>query len=81
MDSDCVGGRGVEPADAVRLGDEAQLVAGRELDVGIEDGADLADGLLTIALRRELPEILKPRTIPIGTAQAPAQIGKKEKAA
>ncbi|RYE76593.1 MAG: Hsp20 family protein [Hyphomicrobiales bacterium] len=33
----------------------------------VVDGADLADGLLTIALRRELPEQLKPRTIPIGT--------------
>jgi molecular chaperone IbpA len=33
----------------------------------VVDGADLADGLLTVALRRELPEQLKPRTIPIGT--------------
>lgn len=48
----------------------------------IVDGADLADGLLTIALRRELPEQLKPRTIAIGTAATPAQIaGKKTKAA
>ena len=48
----------------------------------VVDGADLADGLLTIALRRELPEQLKPRTIPIGTGAQPAQItGKKEKAA
>ena len=46
------------------------------------DGADLADGLLTIALRRELPEQLKPRNIAIGTAAKPAQItGKKAKAA
>ena len=29
-------------------------------------GAELADGLLTIDLKRELPEALKPRTIPIG---------------
>jgi len=42
--------------------------------------ANLADGLLSIALRRELPEALKPRTIAIGTTTtaAPAQIkGKK----
>ena len=50
----------------------------------VVDGADLADGLLTIALRRELPEQLKPRTIPIGVGAQPAQItkqGKNEKAA
>jgi molecular chaperone IbpA len=45
------------------------------------DAADLADGLLTIALKRELPEQLKPRTIPIGSAEAPRRIGKKPKAA
>jgi len=33
----------------------------------VVDGADLADGLLTITLRRELPEQLKARSIPIGT--------------
>jgi molecular chaperone IbpA len=45
--------------------------------------ADLADGLLTVSLKRELPEQLKPRTIPIGTgAAAPAaRIAKKAKAA
>src|ERR1700760_2696607 len=33
----------------------------------VVEGADLADGLLTVSLRRELPEQLKPRTIAIGT--------------
>jgi molecular chaperone IbpA len=48
----------------------------------VVDGADLADGLLTIALRRELPEQLKPRTIPIGASAPQAQIAdKKDKAA
>lgn len=47
----------------------------------IVDGADLADGLLSIALRRELPEQLKPRTIEIRSAQAASRITKKEKAA
>ena len=42
--------------------------------------AQLADGLLSIALRRELPEQLKPRTIPIAQAPASAQI-EGEKAA
>jgi molecular chaperone IbpA len=31
-------------------------------------GADLKDGLLHIELQRNLPERMKPRTIPIGTA-------------
>lgn len=34
----------------------------------IVEGANLADGLLSIALRRELPEQLKPRIIAIDTA-------------
>src|SRR5262245_15855805 len=38
--SDSIGGGGVEPADTVGLGDEAQLVAGRELDVGVEHRAE-----------------------------------------
>ena len=33
--------------------------------------ADLSDGLLSISLKRELPEALKPRTIAISTAKAP----------
>jgi molecular chaperone IbpA len=33
-------------------------------------GADLKDGLLTVALKRVVPEALKPRRIAIGTAQA-----------
>ena len=35
-----IGGFGVEPADAVRLGHEAQLVARRDLEVGVEHGAE-----------------------------------------
>jgi len=42
--------------------------------------ADLADGLLVIALKRELPEQLKARTIAIGTAK-PASLIEGEKAA
>ena len=36
-------------------------------------GATLVNGLLEIALKRELPEALKPRRIPIG-ARAPAEL-------
>ena len=42
--------------------------------------ADLADGLLSIALKRELPEALKPRQIAISTAPASSLI-EGEKAA
>ncbi|MEI7931443.1 MAG: Hsp20 family protein [Alphaproteobacteria bacterium] len=47
------------------------------------ENADLADGLLTVSLKRELPEQLKPRTIPIGTGEIAAapRIAKKAKAA
>ena len=48
----------------------------------IVDGANLADGLLSIALRRELPEQLKPRTIAIDTTPTkPAIEGKATNAA
>ena len=36
--------------------------------------AALADGLLSIALKRELPESLKARTIPISAANAKAEV-------
>lgn len=36
-------------------------------------GASLENGLLEIALKRELPEALKPRRIPIGGASSAAQ--------
>jgi molecular chaperone IbpA len=39
--------------------------------------ARLADGLLSISLRRELPEALKPRRIEISTASAPLIEGEK----
>jgi molecular chaperone IbpA len=42
--------------------------------------AKLADGLLSISLKRELPEALKPRTIEISTS-APANLIEGEKAA
>jgi molecular chaperone IbpA len=42
--------------------------------------ADLADGLLSIALKRELPEQLKPRQIAINSA-APSTLIEAEKAA
>ena len=35
-------------------------------DYVVVTGADLANGLLSINLERQLPEALKPRTIPIG---------------
>ena len=34
-------------------------------------GADLADGLLTIELKREVPEAMRPRRIEIGSSAAP----------
>jgi len=36
--------------------------------------ADLADGLLTIELVREIPEAMKPQKIAIGAAQQPAAV-------
>ena len=48
----------------------------------IVEGANLADGLLSISLRRELPEQLKPRTVAIDTAPSkPAIEGKETNAA
>ena len=46
-------------------------------DYVIVADARLADGLLSIALRRELPEALKPRRIEIATASAPLIEGAK----
>ncbi|MCA6332123.1 MAG: Hsp20 family protein [Phenylobacterium sp.] len=46
-------------------------------DYVIVADARLADGLLSIALRRELPEALKPRRIDIATASAPLIEGEK----
>ena len=39
--------------------------------------AQLADGLLSITLKRELPEALKPRRIEIGTGKSPLIEGEK----
>jgi molecular chaperone IbpA len=49
-------------------------------DYVIVSDANLADGLLSISLKRELPEALKPRTIAITSAQA-APLIEGEKAA
>ena len=38
------------------------------------DGADMRDGLLSIALRREVPEEMKPRRISIGGGEAQSRI-------
>lgn len=46
-------------------------------DYVIVTDARLADGLLSIALRRELPEALKPRRIEIASASAPLIEGEK----
>ncbi len=43
--------------------------------------AQLADGLLSISLKRELPEALKPRRIEIGAAQPKEPLIESEKAA
>ena len=42
--------------------------------------ANLADGLLSISLKRELPEALKPRSIEIGVGKA-SQLIEGEQAA
>ena len=49
-------------------------------DYVVVSEANLADGLLSIALKRELPEALKPRRIEIGVGQ-PASLIEGEKAA
>ncbi len=49
-------------------------------DYVIVHDANLADGLLSISLKRELPEALKPRTIKIGVSNA-ANLIDAEKAA
>ncbi|WP_332658890.1 Hsp20 family protein [Brevundimonas sp.] len=49
-------------------------------DYVVVKSADLADGLLSIELNRELPEALKPRQIEINTGQRLIE-GKKAKAA
>lgn len=46
-------------------------------DYAVATEARLADGLLSIALRRELPEALKPRRIEIATIAAPLIEGEK----
>lgn len=49
-------------------------------DYVVVEGADLAHGLLSITLKRELPEALKPRRIEIGAGPALIE-GKRAKAA
>jgi molecular chaperone IbpA len=44
------------------------------------EGADMENGLLHIKLRREIPESMKPRNIPIGKAQGPKTIEGKRAA-
>jgi molecular chaperone IbpA len=46
-------------------------------DYVVVTDANLADGLLSISLKRELPEALKPRRIEIGTAQPTLIEGEK----
>ncbi|MDE2489109.1 MAG: Hsp20 family protein [Alphaproteobacteria bacterium] len=51
-------------------------------DYVVVTDANLADGLLQLSLKRELPEALKPRRIEIGTGKAPLIEGETaEKAA
>lgn len=49
-------------------------------DYVVVKGADLADGLLSVELNRELPEALKPRRIEIGSGKRLIE-GKKTRAA
>ncbi len=49
-------------------------------DYVVVKGADLADGLLSVELNRELPEALKPRRIEIGSGKRLIE-GKKARAA
>ena len=44
------------------------------------EGADMENGLLHIKLRREIPESMKPRNIPIGKGQGPRTIEGKRAA-
>ena len=46
-------------------------------DYVVVTDANLADGLLAISLKREIPEALKPRRIEIGTGQSPLIEGEK----
>ena len=46
-------------------------------DYMVVTDADLADGLLSISLKRELPEALKPRRIEIGTGKSTLIEGEK----
>ena len=43
----------------------------------VVESADLANGMLSISLKRELPEALKPRTIAIGSADNASERGEK----
>lgn len=45
-------------------------------DYVVVSGTDLVNGLLSITLKRELPEALKPRRIEIGTPKALIESGK-----
>ena len=44
------------------------------------ESADLADGLLTIELVREVPEAMKPKKITVGTASQPSAIEHRDAA-
>ena len=46
-------------------------------DYVVVENADLADGLLSISLKREIPEALKPRRIEIGTGKSTLIEGEK----
>jgi molecular chaperone IbpA len=50
-------------------------------DYVVVSDAHLADGLLSISLKRELPEALKPRRIEIGSGQATTTLIEGDKAA
>lgn len=54
---------------------ERQFVLGDYVKV---EGADMKDGLLTIKLVREVPEEMKPKTIPIGSAGEQPRLGDRQ---
>ena len=62
------------PALMVGLSDRGAIAPGLRADLVQVQGAGLENGLLHISLKREVPEALKPRTIPVNGVQAPKTI-------
>ncbi len=74
-----VSGRKAEQTDAQKSAVLHLGIANRSFERRFEladfivvESADLADGLLTIDLRREVPDAMKPRRIAVGGSEQPA---------